>query len=49
VLTTQVSSSSLSGRHWLDERWGLSYEVLVEHQGNLYLRKGIRLGLLYAL
>jgi hypothetical protein len=28
--------------------WGLSYEAIAEHQGNLYLRKGIRVGLLHS-
>lgn len=45
VLITDVTGKSLSGRHWLDPRWGLSYEVISEHQGNLYSRRGIRLGL----
>lgn len=48
VLLTEVSSTSLSGRHWLNPGWGLSYEAIVEHQGNLYTRKGIRLGLRHA-
>ncbi len=45
VLTTYVISTSLSGRHWLTPDWGVSYEAIAEHQGNLYSRKGIRLGL----
>jgi YaiO family outer membrane protein len=48
VLTTYVTSTSLSGHHWMDSSWGLSYEAIVEHQGNLYLRKGIRFGLLHS-
>ena len=48
VLTTSVISTSLSGHHWLVPAWGLSYEAVVEHQGNLYLRKGIRVGLLHS-
>ena len=48
VLLLDVRGASLSGRHWLNSAWGLSYEVLTEHQGNLYARKGIRLGLRYA-
>jgi len=45
VLLTEVTSTSLSGRHWLDANWGVSYEATLEHQGNLYTRKGIRFGL----
>lgn len=48
VLTTAVSSARFSGRHWLGSAWGTSYEAIVEHQGDLYTRKGIRLGLRHA-
>jgi YaiO family outer membrane protein len=48
VLTTYVTSASLSGHHWMVPAWGLSYEAIAEHQGNLYLRKGIRVGLLHS-
>jgi YaiO family outer membrane protein len=48
VLTTDVTTTSLAGRHWLDPAWGVSYEAIVEHQGNLYTRKGFRLGLRHA-
>ena len=46
VLTANVTSSlSLSGRHWFDPQWGISYEAVSEHLSNLYSRKGIKLGL----
>lgn len=45
LLTTEVSSASLSGRHWLNADWGVSYEAVIEQQGSLYSRKGIRFGL----
>lgn len=48
VLTTKVTNISLSGRHWLDPFWGLSYELISERQGDLYMRKGIRVGIRYA-
>lgn len=48
VLVSDVTSVSLSGRHWLDSGWGISYEAIVEHQGDLYTRKGMRLGLRHA-
>jgi YaiO family outer membrane protein len=48
VLLVDVRSVSLSGRHWFNPAWAVSYEALTESQGNLYTRKGIRLGLRYA-
>jgi len=48
LLLLDVRSINLFGRHWLNQRWGLSYEALSEQQGNLYSRKGIRIGLRYA-
>lgn len=48
VLLLDVRTLSLSGRHWLGGGWGLSYTALSERQGNLYTRKGARLGLRYA-
>lgn len=45
LLITEVSSASLSGRHWLNADWGISYEATLEHQGSLYSRKGARFGL----
>jgi YaiO family outer membrane protein len=48
VMLLDVRNVSFSGRHWLNSAWGLSYEALSEQQGNLYSRKGIRLGLRYA-
>jgi YaiO family outer membrane protein len=47
VLTTDVTSTSLSGIHWLGS-WGVSYEAIAERQGELYSRKGIRFGLRHA-
>lgn len=48
VLLLDVRTLSLSGRHWLGSGWGLSYTALSQQQGNLYSRKGFRLGLRYA-
>lgn len=48
VLLVDVRSVSLSGRHWLNPAWAVSYEALSESQGNLYTRKGVRLGLRHA-
>lgn len=48
VLLLDVRNVSLSGRHWLSPAWAVSFEALTESQGNLYTRKGIRLGLRHA-
>lgn len=48
VLTTDVTSTSLSGVHWLSAGWGVSYEAIAERQGDLYSRKGFRFGLRHA-
>lgn len=48
LLLLDVRSINLFGRHWLSQHWGLSYGAVSEHQGNLYSRKGIRIGLRYA-
>ena len=45
ILVTDVTSTSLYGRHWMNLQWGVSYEATVEHLGSLYTRKGVRLGL----
>ncbi len=48
VTLTGVRSAALTGRHWLDAHWALSYGVSHTRQGSLYTRKGINLGLQYA-
>jgi YaiO family outer membrane protein len=48
VLLLDVTSTAVTGRHWLSPAWGVSYESIAERQGNLYSRKGISLGLRYA-
>ena len=48
VMTNNVTTFVLHGRHWLDASWAISYEALTEKQGNIYTRKGARLGLRYA-
>jgi YaiO family outer membrane protein len=37
----------LSGRHWFDAHYGLSYEIYSYRQGNLYHRSGMQVGLRY--
>ena len=48
LLTNDVTSISLSGLHWLSPAWGISYEAIRERQGDLYTRKGVRVGLRHA-
>lgn len=36
---------SLLGRHWFSTRYGVSWELLVHEQGEAYLRRGFRVGL----
>jgi YaiO family outer membrane protein len=48
VLLLDVRSVSLTGRHWLNAAWALSFEAISESQGSLYTRTGIRLGLRHA-
>lgn len=48
VLLLDVRSISIGGRHWITPAWGITYMALSERQGNLYSRKGIRIGLRYA-
>lgn len=47
LLTTDVRSWSISGRHWFARDWAMTYEALAHRQGDLYRREGLRLGLRY--
>lgn len=42
-----VRSIALTGRYWFAPRWALTHEVALHEQGDLYTRKGIRLGVHY--
>lgn len=48
VTLTNVRSAALTGRHWLDRNWAVSYGASHTRQGNLYSRNGINLGVQYA-
>lgn len=48
VLLLDVRSVSVTGRHWLNAAWALSFEAISESQGSLYTRRGISLGLRHA-
>lgn len=45
LLTSDVRSLTLVGRHWFNPAWALSYEVGIHEQGLSYTREGLRLGL----
>ncbi|MBD3895129.1 YaiO family outer membrane beta-barrel protein [Halomonas sp. ML-15] len=44
VVTSDVTSFTVRGRHWLDTNWALSWELGTLSQGDLYDRHGIQLG-----
>ena len=47
IVVSPVDNLTLIGRHWLSKAWALSYELLAHEQGDLYRRRGLRLGVRY--
>lgn len=47
LITTDIESWTLLGRHWFDRHWALSYELGLHDQKNRYTREGLRLGVRY--
>lgn len=47
VLTTDVDSYGVMGRHWLSSKWGLSYQAGKTDQGDFYTRTSIGIGIYY--
>ncbi len=45
VITTDVRSIALTGRHWLTPTWAIQFNVGRHEQGDLYVRKGVGLGI----
>ena len=45
ILSTRVRSLSLAGQHEFSPGWFASYAWLTQHQGDLYTRRGLSLGL----
>ena len=43
--TGDTLSAVMTGLHWLDENWGLSWDLIFHEQGDAYRRGGIRVGL----
>ncbi|MCQ4317647.1 YaiO family outer membrane beta-barrel protein [Stutzerimonas zhaodongensis] len=48
LITSDVRALSLQGRHWLDDRWALTWEVGQHRQGDYYTRRWLQLGLRHA-
>ena len=46
LLKTDVLDFSFTGRHWMTNKWGLSYVAVWHRQGDLYTRGGAQIGLL---
>jgi YaiO family outer membrane protein len=47
VTLANVSSIALSGRHWVNRDWALTYVLNSTHQGDYYSRNGLRIGVQY--
>jgi YaiO family outer membrane protein len=46
LIRTDVLDFSFTGRHWMTNKWGLSYVAVWHRQGDLYTRSGGQIGLL---
>jgi YaiO family outer membrane protein len=46
LVKTDVLDFSFTGRHWMTNKWGLSYVAVWHRQGDLYTRSGAQIGLL---
>jgi YaiO family outer membrane protein len=47
VVLTEVRSAALTGRHWLNRHWAVTWAASRTRQGSQYSRNGISLGLQY--
>jgi YaiO family outer membrane protein len=47
LLRTEARGVALTGRHWLHAHWALSYDLNWHQQGDIYIRKGMRVGVRY--
>jgi len=45
IITSDVRSLSIVGRHWITPDWAIAWEIGTHEQGDLYRRTGGRLGL----
>lgn len=46
LIKTDVLDFSVTGRHWMSNKWGLSYVAVWHRQGDIYTRGGGQIGLL---
>ena len=44
LLRTEARGVALSGQHWLGQRWTVNYALNWNQQGDIYTRKGARVG-----
>jgi YaiO family outer membrane protein len=49
LIKTNVLDLSFTGRHWMTNKWGVSYVVLWHRQGDFYTRSGAQIGFLLRL
>lgn len=47
VISSNVTSASFNGRHWVTRDFAVSYEVFYQNQAAFYAQTGVRLGLRY--
>ena len=47
IITSDIRDVTLTGRHWLNSSWAVSWDAWWHEQGDLYTRTGGRVGLRY--
>ena len=47
LIRTNVLELSFTGRHWMSNKWGVSYVAVWHRQGRLYTRSGPQIGVLF--
>jgi YaiO family outer membrane protein len=47
IITSDIRDLTVTGRHWLNNSWAVSWDAWRHEQGDLYTRTGGRLGLRY--
>ncbi len=47
LLRSEARGVALTGRHWMNAHWALSYDVNWNRQGDIYSKKGMSIGLRY--
>ncbi len=45
LLTSNTRTLGLTGRHWMNPDWAISWDVIWHRQGDVYNRGGVRVGL----